>query len=451
VFYPPGSWLFSYHSQRSFVIMSYQEAVRYLAYLSGMGIRLGLGRLCRVLEHLGRPQDACPAVIIAGTNGKGSVAAVMASVLHAAGLRVGLYTSPHLVDLRERIRVAGNWIEEENFCRHVLEIRRVLAEDTLTYFEFVTAVAFLEFRRAGADVAILEVGMGGRLDATNLVANPVVSVITTIGLEHTAYLGRTLRDIAGEKAGVIREGGTCITGVRQASVRRVLEETCQKKKATILRLGQEFKARSLGRGKFSYQGRLWQEHFLPCPLRGRHQIDNAALALAALEVMADRGFPVDGAAIRSGLAMTRWEGRMETIPGSPPVILDGAHNPAAMSVLCRALKEEAAARPIVFLFGVLGDKDAASMLKKMRNVASGVILTETLSERGLSLEELQKLASRLLSVPVEVCPDPQAGLQKARKKAGNQGLVCVTGSLYLVGAMKKLFPPAAEYDTDSPP
>ncbi len=159
----------------------------------------------------------------------------------------------------------------------------------------------------------------------------------------------------------------------------MLEETCQKKKATILRLGQEFKARSLGRGKFSYQGRLWQEHFLPCPLRGRHQIDNAALALAALEVMADRGFPVDGAAIRSGLAMTRWEGRMETIPGSPPVILDGAHNPAAMSVLCRALKEEAAARPIVFLFGVLGDKDAASMLKKMRNVASGVILTETLS------------------------------------------------------------------------
>ncbi len=175
------------------------------------------------------------------------------------------------------------------------------------------------------------------------------------------------------------------------------------------------------------------------------------MALAALEVMNGRGFPLDGASIRTGLAMTRWAGRMETIPGDPPIILDGAHNPAAMSVLCRDLKKEAASRPVVFLFGVLEDKDAASMLKRMRGVASEVILTDTLAERGLPPGELPKLASRLLNVPIEVCPDRGEGLQRAREKAGKQGLICVTGSLYLVGAMKKLFPPAAEYDRESPP
>ncbi|NPU85094.1 MAG: bifunctional folylpolyglutamate synthase/dihydrofolate synthase [Syntrophaceae bacterium] len=431
--------------------MSYQEALQYLSHLGGMGIRLGLDRLGRVLERMGRPQDVCPAVLVAGTNGKGSVAAVITSVLTAAGLRVGLYTSPHLMNLRERIQIAGRWIEEEDFSRHVFKIRGALGDEILTYFEFITAVAFLEFRRAGVDVAVLEVGMGGRLDATNLVPNPVVSVITTIGLEHTAYLGRTLREIAGEKAGIIREGGICVTGVRQLSALQVLEEEGRRRQATVFRLGREFKVRSTDGESFSYCGRIWRERSLSCPLRGRHQIDNAAVALAALEVMAEQGFQVDGAAVRSGLASTQWEGRMETIPGTPPVILDGAHNPAAMSVLCRALRRESASGPVVFLFGVLEDKDVASMLKKMRGVASHVILTETQSERGLPLGELRKLASRVLPVPVDVCPDQRDGLRKAREIAGKQGLVCVTGSLYLVGAVKKLFPPDAEYARESPP
>lgn len=431
--------------------MSYPESIQYVSRLGGMGIRLGLDRVKRVLNRLDNPQDACPSVIVAGTNGKGSVAAVMASVLQASGLRVGLYTSPHLVDLRERIQIAGRWIGEEHFSRNVEEIRRKLSGDVLTYFEFLTAIAFLEFRRAGADVAVLEVGMGGRLDASNVVADPVVSVITTIGLEHTAYLGRTLQDIAGEKAGVVREDGICVTGVHQPSVRHVLDKECRRRNAMLFRLGRDFRGRPAGGECFSFRGRVWRERSLPCPLRGRHQIDNAAVALAALEVMNGRGFPLDGASIRTGLAMTRWAGRMETIPGDPPIILDGAHNPAAMSVLCRDLKKEAASRPVVFLFGVLEDKDAASMLKRMRGVASEVILTDTLAERGLPPGELRKLASRLLNVPIEVCPDPREGLQRAREKAGKQGLICVTGSLYLVGAMKKLFPPAAEYDRESPP
>lgn len=448
-----SAWLmaFSYPSNRSLPNMSYQEALQYLAHLGDMGICLGLDRLRRVLERLDNPQDACSAVIIAGTNGKGSVAALISSVLQAAGLCVGLYTSPHLLDLRERIRVAGRWIDKEDFCRHVREIRDALADDPLTYFEFVTAVAFLEFRRAGVDAAVLEVGMGGRLDATNLVRDPVVSLITTIGLEHTAYLGGTLHEIAAEKAGVIRDGGICVTGVRQPSALDALEDTCRRRSAELYRLGKEFIARSQGRNTFSYRGRIWEESSLPCPLRGRHQVDNAAVALAALEVMAERGFPVDGAAIRSGLSATRWPGRMEMVPGTPQIMLDGAHNPAAMTVLCRALKRDAASRPVVFLFGVLGDKDVVSMLKKMKGVASHVILTETPSERGLPTGELKKLASGLLPVPIEVCPDPYKGLRRAGTIAGKQGLVCVTGSLYLVGAMKKLFPPDAEYDTESPP
>jgi dihydrofolate synthase/folylpolyglutamate synthase len=431
--------------------MSYQESLQYISSLGGMGIRFGLDRLKRVLDRLNSPQEACPSVVIAGTNGKGSVAAVTASVLQASGLRVGLYTSPHLVDLRERIQVAGHWIGKGHFSRHVEEIRRKLSGDVLTYFEFLTTIAFLEFRRAGADVAVLEVGMGGRLDAANVVADPVVSVITTIGLEHTAYLGRTLRNIAGEKAGVIREEGVCVTGVHQQSVRHVLDEECRRKRATLFRLGRDFKGRPTGRESFSYRGRIWRERSLPCPLRGRYQIDNAAVAIATLEVMGERGFPVDMASIRTGLAMTHWAGRMETIPGDPPIILDGAHNPAAMSVLCRDLKREASTRPVVFLFGVLEDKDAAAMLKRIRGVASDVVLTETLSERGLPPEKLRDLASRILSIPIDVCPDPREGLQRAREKAGKHGLICVTGSLYLVGAVKKLFPPVAEYDRESPP
>jgi dihydrofolate synthase/folylpolyglutamate synthase len=431
--------------------MSYREALRFLSGIDGMGIRLGLDRLGRVLDRLGRPQDACPAVLIAGTNGKGSVAAMTACVLAAAGLRTGLYTSPHLLDLRERIRVDGRWITEDHLAAHVLAIRDALAGESLTWFEFVTAAAFLEFRRARADIAVLEVGLGGRLDATNLAGDPAVSVITTINREHTAYLGRTLREIAGEKAGVLRTGGTCVTGVRQAPVLRVLEECCRNASSQLLRLGREFHARPAGPGRFSFRGRFGEERDLPCPLPGRHQVDNAAVALAALEVLVERGFPVKEAAVRDGLAATRWEGRMERIPGAPPLLLDGAHNPAAMSVLCRALRREARERRIVFLFGALEDKDAAAMIRRMHGVASGVVFVDVPSDRTRFAKDLEKLASRLLPVPVEACPDVREGLEKARKAAGSRGLVCVTGSLYLVGAVKKLFLPGAEYDTDTPP
>lgn len=431
--------------------MSYREALHYLSNIGATNIRLGLDRLRSVLERLGRPQDACPAVLIAGTNGKGSVAAILASVLQAAGLRAGLYTSPHLVDLRERIQVAGRWIGEEAFARHIRDVRGALAGESLTYFEFLTAAAFLEFRRARADVAVLEVGLGGRLDATNLVTAPAVAVITTIGLEHTAYLGRTIRAIAAEKAGIIREGAVCVTAVRQAGALRVLEDACSRTGSVLFRLGREFRVRSRGADRFSYRGLLWEERTLPCPLAGRHQVDNAAVALAALEVLAGRGFPLGVPAVRAGLAATRWDGRMETIPGSPPVLLDGAHNPAAMSVLCQALKREAVERRIVVLFGALADKDATGMLRKLRGVASALILTDVPSERGRPAGALRRLASPLLPIPMEVCPGPETGLQRARELAGGAGLVCVTGSLYLVGAVKKLFLPGAEYDTDTAP
>ncbi len=403
----------------------------YLKSLEKVGINLGLREISAVMERLGNPQNEYRSILIAGTNGKGSTAAMLSSVLSSAGLRVGLYTSPHLSDFRERIRVNNDLISENELAALAGETRR-FSEGRLTYFEFATALAFLHFRRRGVDIAVLETGMGGRLDATNIV-NPELSIITNISADHMEYLGKNLTQISREKAGIIKRNGICITGVRSKPALAVLEETCGLRRSKLLVLGRDMSVRGRKGGGFDYRGLSQTFRDLRVPLVGRHQLDNAALALAAVEVLGEKGLPIPENRIREGLASTRWEGRLEIMSRSPLVILDGAHNPAGISALLKALAGNFSCRKLIFVFGVLRDKDYRSMLGRVCRAADRVVLTTPASERALPAEQAGPLPAGTI-----VEKSPALALQKALSYAGPDDIVCVAGSLYLVAEIREI-------------
>jgi dihydrofolate synthase/folylpolyglutamate synthase len=415
--------------------MTYQETLAYLLSLDKMGIRLGLAPVRSLLARLADPQNGYPAVLIAGTNGKGSVAAMLASILTAAGYRTGLYTSPDLIDLRERIRIDGRMISRAELSLCAGEVRERVREP-ISYFECITAMAFLHFHRQQVDVAVLEVGLGGRLDATNVVV-PLLSVITNISLEHRDYLGNTLEQIAREKGGIIKEGGRCLTAASQRPVIDTLETLCRERGATLYRLGREIRRRIHRDGSFSYRGVGRRHERLACPLPGRHQFSNAALAVGAAELIGAAGFVVDAAAVAEGLAKTRWEGRLETLQRRPQLLVDGAHNPAGVATLCRALKHDFSFRRLWLIFGVLGDKDYRTMARRLFPLAHGVFLTSPQSARSLPLEVLLSAAARL-HPNVETVENPADALAAALSGAAEEDLICVTGSLYLVGEIKRI-------------
>jgi dihydrofolate synthase/folylpolyglutamate synthase len=415
--------------------MIYQDALAILSNLNKMGIRLGLDPVRSLLEDLCNPQDRYPAVLIAGTNGKGSVAAMTASILTAGGFKTGLYTSPDLIDFRERIRIDGRMISRGEVVSCVKEVQEKRTEE-VSYFEFLTVMAFLHFHKEHVDIAILEIGMGGRLDATNVVT-PLVSVITNISLEHQAYLGRTLKAIAREKGGIIKEGGKCLTAAVQKPVVEVLRTLCKERGARFFRLGEEVRLRTHPDGRFSYHGIGRHYERLTCPLAGRHQLRNAALALGTVELIGAAGFKVDDRAVVEGLRRTRWEGRLEVLQREPMLLVDGAHNPAGATTLRRALRNDFSYRRLWLIFGVLGDKDYRTMVKKLFPLADGVILTYPHSDRSLPLDVLLPLARRYQR-DIEISEDPADALQSALSRAGKEDLICVAGSLYLVGEIKNI-------------
>ncbi|MDD5712347.1 MAG: bifunctional folylpolyglutamate synthase/dihydrofolate synthase [Smithellaceae bacterium] len=424
--------------------MSYQEAVSYLSSLNIDAIRLGLDPISGLLGRLGNPERSYPSIIVGGTNGKESVDAMISSVLKEAGYRCGLYSSPHLVDIRERIRVDGAMIAKKNLAALISEIREK-ATEPVSYFEFLTAAAFLHFSRCKVDLAVLEVGLGGRLDATNVVT-PLVSIISNISRDHKEYLGDSLGMIAAEKAAIIKKGGICLSAARQPSVVRVLEDACRKKGARLKLLGRDFRARSHGGGWFSYYGKDQRLGPLFCPLPGRHQLDNAALAVAATEALNTKGFAIDQAVLARGLAATRWEGRLEVIGAHPTVVLDGAHNPAGASALRRALENwHRPYRKMILVFGVMGDKEYRPMLRSLAGLADKIVITKPATPRALPVEELLPFA-RQLSAGAEAREDPVQALAYARELAREDDLICVAGSLYLVGQIKGAFPNSLDCD-----
>lgn len=421
--------------------MTYSSAVAYLYRLQKQGIKLGLETMTALVGRLGMPQARYRTLHIAGTNGKGSTAAMAAAVLQAAGYRVGLYTSPHLVDFRERIRVNGEMIAEAQVAQLTEHIQTSCQPDlSPTFFEYTTAMAFQHFAEIGVDVAVLEVGLGGRFDATNVVT-PLACAVTTISLDHQDYLGTTLSSIAVEKAGIIKQGVPVVLGRLEDEAWRTIEQVAQERQAPVLRVGRDFSTEGEWPAQFSYRGPAVHYDGLTCALDGRHQLDNAACALALLGAAAPQGITVTAESVREGLRAVNWAGRLEVLDHCPTILLDGAHNPAAAKVLADYLTHSTRSHPasrVVLVLGMMRDKDHRGFVEPLRGLVDEVVLTQADLPRSATAQELRASIEGLLPHP-HVVPSLSDAMALARQLVGPDDLVCVTGSLMLVGECKAWF------------
>lgn len=400
--------------------------------LRRFGIKLGLGTIRNILAGLGNPQKNFRSIHVAGTNGKGSVASMLAAIIKAAGYRVGLYTSPHLIRFNERIRVNNRPIfNKDVVCAYEAVKGAHHGKREPTFFEFATAMAFYEFGRQQVDWAVIETGMGGRLDATNTI-RPELSIITNISLEHREYLGNTLSEIANEKAGIIRRHKPVITGVKQPSALAVVKETARRRSAPLFIFGKEFRVKRRRIGGFDYNGIDHVLHDVHTVLPGDHQIGNTALALAAVEILNRIKADITSQHIRDGLSNTRWPGRLEVVCQKPLIILDGAHNLIAARNLGRYLARNLGDRKLTMVIGILDDKPYASMLKSMLTTCSRVILTRAKINRALNPEKLYALAKPMVK-DTTIIADVDKAVAYAVKNAAPNEAICVAGSLYVVG------------------
>jgi len=417
---------------------SFRDVLAYLYDLQKHGIKFGLSSTANLLERLGNPHLRLKAVHIAGTNGKGSTAAMISAVLVRAGYRVGLYTSPHLVRLNERFRIDDQDAGDGEILDIFRRVRAVVDDrEPPTFFEMTTVMALNLFAEEGVDWVILEVGMGGRLDATNVV-KPQVTVITNISLEHQEFLGTTLTAIAREKAGIIKPKVPLITAATQPAALAVIKASSARARAPWYRVGQHLKVRSQGGRSFTYRGLDWRLPDLRTPLAGRHQLVNAATALGALELLVRRGDCTLGSdQVRDGLLRTRWPGRLEWLSRRPAILLDGAHNPAGAMALRRALLEEFTYDHLILVLGIMADKDIRAIVATLAPLAEHIILTRPRYERGAAPEVLLEAAGRLRQ-RMEVIGTGEAALARARDLAGPGDLVLVTGSLYFIGEVKEI-------------
>lgn len=434
---------------------NYRDTLDYLFGLQRFGIKLGLDNITCLLKHLGNPHVGLRAVHIAGTNGKGSTAAFLTFILRQAGYRVGLYTSPHLVDFTERIQVGRVPIPEKKVVQLTEQIRqavdRMIREGglwargtsplppkdfdpqkaTITFFEFITAMAFLYFQEARVEMAVLETGMGGRLDATNVI-DPLFSLITPISLEHQQYLGKTLRQIAGEKAGIIKAKRPLLTTARQPEILSLLEQKCRELQSPFYAWGRDFRGRQVGPQLMNFQGRHHRWTKLRLGLAGRHQVLNASLALAAAEVLMEGGFSLDEEHLRKGLAETKWPGRLELIGESSRILLDGAHNPGAAKALKKNLKEDFPRRRMILVLGIMADKDISKMMAHLVPLADLLILTRPRMDRAASPALLRSHASSFRKPIVEVA-EVSSAVKYALAEAGKEDLIVISGSLFTAG------------------
>jgi dihydrofolate synthase/folylpolyglutamate synthase len=459
--------------------MSYEAAVASMFALghelaSTPSHKFDLGHMRVLLEHLGHPERIFPSVLIAGTNGKGSTAATLASILRASGLKTGLYTSPHLIRLNERIRINGEPICDDNFAALHGEVDR-LAEELVearelpwhpSFFEMMTAITFLYFAREKVEIAVLEVGMGGRLDATNVV-EPQVSVITDISLDHQKFLGNTVAEIAREKAGIIRAGEVVVTLPQQPAANDVIGHTILDVDAIGVsavqyvppvspgsteyydrisrksRTAENAESAEINKGHF-YRYPLQvmgKEILVETPLVGRHQLRNVALAIAAAEELAKKGFAgITAKSIERGIRDTHWPGRFQVVParnGWPEIVLDVAHNPAGAWALRSALSERYGDALLIFVFGAMRDKAISEMTEILFPLAVRVIATRPENPRAASPEEIQKAAARMEN-EIETTPGVAQALERAREIAGTKTPIVVTGSIYLVGEVMRV-------------
>lgn len=421
----------------------YQRSLDYLYGLEKFGMIFGLTQVEKILEALGNPHREVQAIHVGGTNGKGSTAAMIASILQKEGYRTGLYTSPHLIRFTERIKVNGKEIDKEEvaalagWMREKIEAAGITPP--FTFFDFTTAMGLLYFKQKMVDLAILEVGLGGRLDSTNVI-DPLLSIITNIARDHEEYLGRNILKIAREKAGIIKKGRPLITAATQPQVLRLFSKICREKGAPYYRVGKEFGYVEKEERHFDYEGlhrKLWS---ISLHLGGPHQIINATTALGAMEVLDDLGYRVSNDAMIEGLKEVEWPGRLEMVCSSPRVVLDGAHNPAGALVLKESLGKEFQYRHLIFLLGVMKDKDIKSILHLLAPLADHLILTRPHCDRAASPALLKKALGRS-GKKAEIMEDLEEAIEKGLSMTQDEDLLCITGSLYTVGEARAHFRP----------
>lgn len=416
--------------------MTYSEAVDYLTSLGRFGIKLGLERTRALLHALGNPHELFQGVHVAGTNGKGSVCAMTASMLQAAGYRVGLMPKPHLISYTERIQIDQRPIAEDDFAALLSEVQPSISKVAAdlgppTEFEILTTAALFYFARAGIDLLVCEVGLGGRLDSTN-VLDLGVEVITNIALDHTQHLGSTLEAIAVEKAGILKPDSIAITAAQPPAL-RVIEEAARAQAVPLIRLGHEVTVSAVNKEWAGIEATVTTPagiyRDLRVPLLGMHQADNAGLAVAVIDALRARGWDISDGALRDGLARTKWPGRLEVIDRHPTILVDGAHNPAGLERTLDAIGSLVKGRNLAVVFGAMRDKDLVSMLSLLRRSGARVIFSPIDWHRAATPSDLRNM----FGADSEVATSVADALARARERVGTDGLVLVCGSLYLVG------------------
>ena len=422
---------------------SYNSCLKNLYSLRRYGIILGLDIIGNILKGVGNPHNNFNTIHVAGTNGKGSIASALSTILHKAGYKVGLYTSPHLVRFNERICVNNHPVSDENVVAAYRAVKSAHhGSREPTFFEFTTAMAFYEFGRHNVEWAVVETGMGGRLDATNIIT-PALTIVTNISLEHKLYLGNTISEITREKGGIIKKGTPVVTGVTQKNAISALTSIAKSQSAPFYRFRDAFRIRRNRNTTFNYFGmdHVWRH--IQTGLIGKHQINNAALVLAACELLIKNNLNLTLKNIKDGLEQNRWPGRLEIVSSSPMILLDGAHNFIAARKLARYLSENLSDRNITLLIGILDDKPYKAILKDLLPLCRKVILTRPKIDRALAPEKLYPIAQKIIS-DIHVIPDVDKAIIHAIENASPDDVICIAGSLYVVGEAKELFEKRAD-------
>ena len=428
--------------------MQHQDTLKYLEGLEKIGIKLGLENIKRLLELSGNPERGTPKgmagpmrfIHIAGTNGKGSTARFITEILKRSGYNVGLYTSPHLERLEERFLVNGNCISQQRLAGLTLYYQKLIRKEKdffPTYFEVTTAIAIKYFASKKADICVMETGLGGRLDATNII-KPEVCVITNISRDHMQYLGNRLSDIAGEKFSIIKPGAGVVTSVNQKALVKKLRNICRKNGNSLMVVEEDikYKLRHADLQGQEFTLNLVKSNTFKIKLLGSHQLINASLAFAAVKMLSRRGFDISLRHIREGLEGTTWPGRFEVIQSKPYVVLDGAHNPDAVKKLKQTLEDFFSNRKIILVLGIMADKEWAHIIKLIAPVAREIVTCQIESKRACSSASIAREAKRFNSNIIDGGSVKNA-ISMAQERVGKEDVICVTGSLYVVGEARR--------------
>ncbi len=422
--------------------MSYNSSIEYLYGLRKYGMKFGLDNIRRLTSALGNPQKSYRSIHVAGTNGKGSISAMIESILRTGGINTGLFTSPHLVSFTERIRINGVEIDEADVIELSEEVRSIaesMEDFHPTFFEVVTAMAFLHFKKMKVDWAVVEVGMGGRLDATNILM-PEVSVIANIDYDHCEFLGRTLKEISAEKAGIIKDSVPVITAEQKLEAMEVIEKKATETRSSVYKYNSEFSSGILSENPdeicFNYYG-IREYSGIRLPLSGAHQVINASIAAKTVEIISDK-YPIMSCDINRGIENTSWQGRLEIIKDAPPVLIDGAHNPSAACALSKYLERILGSkyRRIIMIVGTMNDKDINGILQPILPLSSEIIFASPAYERAASPDTLAALSSTM-GFHSRKALSVNDALNMAEDIYMPGDLIVVTGSFYTAGEAKE--------------